>query len=157
MSYYPPPQQQHANSSSAPPVTGAGKKPVPHSIQTMLPDEFIQMVKMYIDYDNQIHEGRQALKLIQDQKEKTEQFILHYMKSNKMEDKEFNLTDGKLKYAMSRSTAPISKNHIQERLQAYLKSKDQAQKATEYIFSDREVSFTPKLKRTMSRSNKQSS
>ena len=123
-------------------------------ITSFLPEDFINTVKMFIELDNQIHEGREAMKLLQNKKEKCEVLILEYMKMNKMEDKEFNLTDGKLKYSMSKSTASVNKNVIQEKLELFLKNKDIANKATEYIFQDRQISFTPKLKRTMNRNKK---
>ena len=134
-----------------PPAPALAPATNPNPETPVITDDFVQLIKLYIELDNQLHEGRSAMKLIQSKKEDTEKILVQYMKQNKMEDKEFNLTDGKLKYTMSRSTAPVNREHILNRLQTYLKNKDIAAKATDYIFADRQVTFTPKLKRTTQR------
>jgi hypothetical protein len=130
------PKQQQQSSQSQP---------------TVISNDFIDTVKQYIEFDNQVHEGRLALKQLQDRRQATENILIQYMSANHMEDKEFSLTDGKLRFGMSRSTAPVNKEHILQRLQVFLKNKELAEKATDYIFADRQVTFTPKLKRTMVR------
>ena len=111
--------------------------------------DFITDVKQYVELDNQIKEFQDIIKKIKKDKEKVEGHILHYMTSNGLDDKDINLSDGKLRCFTSKTSSSVNKKHIENSLALFFKGDyNRAKEATEFIFSKREVTQKIKLKRT---------
>ena len=68
-------------------------------------DDFKIDVKNYIELDNQIKEFQDIIKKIKKDKEKVEGHILHYMTTNGLDDKDINLSDGKLRCFTSKTSS----------------------------------------------------
>lgn len=111
--------------------------------------DFVTDVKQYVELDNQIKEFQDIIKKIKKDKEKVEGHILHYMTSNGLDDKDINLSDGKLRCFTSKTSSSVNKKHIENSLALFFKGDyNRAKEATEFIFSKREVTQKIKLKRT---------
>ena len=112
-------------------------------------------VKQWVELDNA--SNRYKIKM-DELKKKKEEFdmernkvgdnILSFMENNKLEDNEIVISDGKIKYQQSKSSTSISQKFIIERLKEYFKDEEKAKEVTQFIYSGREVSYTPVLKRT---------
>ena len=111
--------------------------------------DFITDVKNYIELDNQIKEFQDIIKKVKKDKEKLEGHILHYMKTNGLDDKDINLSDGKLRCFTSKTSSSVNKKHIENSLALYFKGDyNRAKEVTSFIFSKREITQKIKLKRT---------
>ena len=111
--------------------------------------DFITDVKHYVELDNQIKEFQDVIKKIKKDKEKVEGHILNYMSTNGLDDKDINLSDGKLRCFTSKTSSSVNKNHIENSLALFFKGDyDKAKQATEFIFNKREITQKVKLKRT---------
>ncbi len=87
---------------------------------------------------------------IKKNKDGVETLILQYMQSNNIQDKDIHIGDHVLKYAETKSTEGITKKLILERLTEYFGgNQDEAEKATEHIYSNRSSSSKPVLKLNM--------
>lgn len=118
-------------------------------------EDLKENVKQWVELDNASH--RYKIKM-DELKKKKEEFdmernkvgdnILSFMENNKLEDNEIVISDGKIKYQQSKSSTSISQKFIIERLKEYFKDEEKAKEVTQFIYSGREVSYTPVLKRT---------
>jgi|TARA_B110000977_G_scaffold166693_1_gene214709 hypothetical protein len=112
-------------------------------------EDFKIDVKNYIELDNQIKEFQDIIKKIKKDKEKLEGHILHYMTTNGLNDKDINLSDGKLRCFTSKTSSSVNKKHIENSLALFFKGDyDKAKQVTDFIFSKREITQKVKLKRT---------
>lgn len=118
-------------------------------------ENFKDNIKQWVELDNA--SNRYKIKM-DELKKKKEEFdmernkvgdnILSFMENNKLEDNEIIISDGKIKYQQSKSSTSISQKFIIERLKEYFKDEEKAKEVTQFIYSGREVSYTPVLKRT---------
>ena len=118
-------------------------------------ENFKDNIKQCVELDNAYN--RYKIKM-DELKKKKEEFdmernkvgdnILSFMENNKLEDNEIVISDGKIKYQQSKSSTSISQKFIIERLKEYFKDEEKAKEVTQFIYSGREVSYTPVLKRT---------
>lgn len=118
-------------------------------------ENFKDNIKQWVELDNA--SNRYKIKM-DELKKKKEEFdmernkvgdnILSFMENNKLEDNEIVISDGKIKYQQSKSSTSISQKFIIERLKEYFKDEEKAKEVTQFIYSGREVSYTPVLKRT---------
>ena len=115
-------------------------------------------IKKWVEYDNTIYRYKLKMDQLKKEKEKYElernkiqDNVLNYMESNKLESNEIIISDGKIKYYNSKSSTSISRKFIEQRLSLYFKNENKAKDAAEFIYSGREISYTPVLKRTRNR------
>ena len=118
-------------------------------------NDFKENVKKWVELDNKAQRYKSKMDDLKKEKEKYEteknklgETVLSFMKNNKLEDNEIVISDGNIKYFNSKSSTSISQKFIQERLKLYFKNESRAKEVTEFIYTGREVSFTPVLKRT---------
>lgn len=118
-------------------------------------DTFKNNIRKWVELDNKAQRYKVKMDELKKEKEKYEMErnklgdnVLSFMENNKLEDNEIVISDGKLKYFNSKSSTSISQKFIQERLKSYFKNEDKAKEITDFIYSGREVTLTPVLKRT---------
>ncbi len=76
------------------------------------------------------------------------------MDNNGIQNKDINLSDGKLKYFTSKTQSTVNKKFIENSLALYYKGNYQkAKEITDFIFSNREVTEKTVLKRTRKKQN----
>jgi hypothetical protein len=112
-------------------------------------------IRKWVEYDNMAYRYKLKMDSLKMEKEKYEQErnkmqdnILSYMENNKLKNNDIIISDGKLKYFNSKSSTSISKKFIEERLKIYFKNEEKAKDVAEFIYSGREVSYNPVLKRS---------
>ena len=112
---------------------------------------FQDNVKKYVTIDNKIKSAQDAIKILKQEKDKAGKNILIYIKTNNLEEAPINITNGKLKYFLSKTTTSISKPYIEKRLETYFKSKTKAKEATDFIYANREFNEKETIKRINNR------
>ena len=113
--------------------------------------DFQENIKKYVSIDNKIKSAQEIIRELKKEKDKTADNILIYIKTNKIEDVPINISGGKIKYALSKTTAPMSKAYIQQRLTQYFKSESRAKEVVEFLYKDRETKEKETIKRITSR------
>lgn len=112
-------------------------------------EEFVQDVKNWVALDDQLRQTRNLATQIRKKKEEVGKHIQVYIESNHLQDKDINLSDGKLKYYVSKQLGTVSRQHIENSLVLFFKGNyDRARAATEFIYSNREAKEKKAIKRT---------
>jgi regulator of sirC expression with transglutaminase-like and TPR domain len=113
--------------------------------------DFQNKVIKYVSIDNKIKQGQEAIRELKKEKEKTGKDLMIYIKTEKLEDCPINISNGKLKYAVSKTTVPMSKAYIEQRLEQYFKSKSKAKEVVEFLYKDRETNEKEIIRRINNR------
>lgn len=122
-------------------------------IEQHIAEEFIEMVREWVDKDDDIKKKRAELKEITDEKKQLEQFILDYMEDNNLDM--FEISDGKLRKNISKTKAALKHDLIQESLTKVFNNTEKAFNTTKLILDNRPVTERIRLKRTYNRKKKE--
>lgn len=117
-------------------------------------DNFKNNIKHWVDLDNKQKELRKKVLEYGKEKNNIQAGIIDYMSTNKLEDKELIISDGKLKYSYSKTSESFSKSYIEQKLAIFLKNPQVAKDATEFLYSSRTIKKKAVLKRTISKKKK---
>lgn len=104
-----------------------------------------QIVKEYLDIDNEIATLQKALKERKDKKEKLSKLILGTMKNQDIQ--QMNINNEKLVYQVTQYKTPLTKPYLNSVLSEFFKSEDKAQNVVEHILGNRTRVEKVKLKR----------
>lgn len=112
---------------------------------------FEENIKKFITIDNKIKSAQEAVRILKKEKDHTSEDIMEYIKNNNLIDTSINIPGGKLQYYISKTSSPMSKEYIQERLDLYFKSKSKAKEVVDFLYNNRETREKETIKRTISR------
>tara|TARA_Y100001936_G_scaffold219598_1_gene233081 strand:+ start:272 stop:655 length:384 start_codon:yes stop_codon:yes gene_type:complete len=104
-----------------------------------------QIVKEYLDIDNEIATLQKALKERKDKKEKLSKMILGTMKNKDIQ--QMNVNNEKLVYSVTQYKTPLTKPYLNNVLTTYFNNEDKAQNVLEHILDNRSRVEKVKLKR----------
>lgn len=104
-----------------------------------------QIVKEYLDIDNEIATLQKALKERKDKKEKLSKLILGTMKTQDIQ--QMNINNEKLVYQVTQYKTPLTKPYLNNVLSEFFKSEDKAQTVVDHILGNRSRVEKVKLKR----------
>lgn len=104
-----------------------------------------QIVKEYLDIDNEISTLQKALKERKDKKEKLSKLILGTMKTQDIQ--QMNINNEKLVYQVTQYKTPLTKPYLNNVLSEFFKSDDKAQTVVDHILGNRSRVEKVKLKR----------
>ena len=104
-----------------------------------------QIVKEFLDIDNEIATLQKALKERKDKKEKLSKLILGTMKTQDIQ--QMNINNEKLVYQVTQYKTPLTKPYLNNVLSEFFKSEDKAQTVVEHILGNRSRVEKVKLKR----------
>lgn len=110
--------------------------------------EFQDNVRKWVLIDNKIKSAQEAIRILKKEKDSTGKEIVLYMKKNRINNENINITGGKLGIAVSKRVVPVNRLYIEKRLAEYFRSEEKAKEIVEFIYSDREAVETETLKRT---------
>lgn len=109
-------------------------------------EKFISSIKKWVDLDDKIKKLREEVKLYTNEKKEVEGNII--IELDKMEEKVINLNDGKLRKSVSKTQAPLKKDHIQKSLFDYIKDEKKSQDIVNNMMKSRQIIERTNLKRT---------
>ena len=104
-----------------------------------------QIVKEYLDVDNEIATLQKAIKERKDKKEKLSKMILGTMKNKDIQ--QMNVNNEKLVYSVTQYKTPLTKPYLNNVLNNYFNNEDKAQNVLDHIVENRGRVETIKLKR----------
>ena len=111
-----------------------------------------QIVKEYLDIDNEIATLQQAIKERKDKKEKLSKTILGTMKNKDIQ--QMNVNNEKLVYSVTQYKTPLTKPYLNNALNNYFNNEDKAQNLLQHILENRGRVEKVKLKRVGDKSKK---
>ncbi len=102
------------------------------SNRDLITNEFTELIRKYIEIDDQLRDGREMMKKLNTEKKELSDMIQKYMKHKRID--ELNLPDSKLSLSVSKSTQPLTKKVMEERMAEYgLKFLNDPQRAKHMI------------------------
>jgi hypothetical protein len=116
-------------------------------------EDFKHLIRLYVDLDDQIREANIALNILKQKKILFEERIIQYMEKNQIHDKAIKLSNGRIRYAMAKSSAPITKKYIYDRFMQYFHNPQQANDLLQIIFENREFTERKVIRRTVDKKN----
>ena len=108
---------------------------------------FEENVKQWVLIDNTIKNMQAQLKQLKDKKNLVGDAINEYIETNSLTNAQINISDGRLKYHVARSTQPLTLKYIKDCLSACIASEDKVETLMDYIRSSRETREVTELKR----------
>ena len=104
-----------------------------------------QIVKEYLDIDNEIATLQKAIRERKDKKEKLSKMILGTMKNKDIQ--QMNVNNEKLVYSVTQYKTPLTKPYLNNVLNDYFHNEDKAQNVLSHILENRGRVEKVKLKR----------
>jgi hypothetical protein len=104
-------------------------------------------IKKWVSIDNQLKTLNDKVKELRETKNNTEEIILEYVETKKMNNATINISDGKLKFISTKQTAPLTLKYVEECLSECIKNEEQVTIIMNHIKESREVKYTPDIKR----------
>ena len=111
-------------------------------------NEFVECIKKFVLLDDQIKETNELLKNIKSQKSKLSSYITKYIEQNNIQTKDINLSDGKIRYHVTKCHTSMTKKYIEDRLALFFKDIDKARECVEFLYANREYTERGTIKRT---------
>tara|TARA_A100001015_G_scaffold304010_1_gene394560 strand:+ start:817 stop:1206 length:390 start_codon:yes stop_codon:yes gene_type:complete len=111
-----------------------------------------QLVKDYLEIDDQIATLQKAIKERKDKKEKMSKVILEAMKDKEIA--QMNLNETKLVYSVTQTKNPLNKVYLNNVLTTFFNDEKQAEKTINYILENRTKVEKVKLKRVNEKKKK---
>lgn len=117
--------------------------------QKKVTKEFRNKVIRWIEIDDSIRELRVKTKELTTEKKQFEEYIINYM--DQIEEKCFNIKDGKLRKNVSKTKGPLKKQIIHQALVEITGDSTKAKTMTDHIINSRPTVERVNLKRTRNR------
>ena len=108
---------------------------------------FENNIKNWVNIDNQIKSLNEKARELREQRNELCEEILSYAGSNNLGNATVEISDGRLRFATSRSTAPLTLRFIQNCLEDVITDTESVGKIMKYIKSKREVRTSSDIKR----------
>ena len=110
-------------------------------------NEFKDAVKKYVQIDNERKLLSKKSSQLKKDQDNIENFILTFMESNNMTDKNILISDGKLQYNTTNTTESLTKKYLLEKLNIYFKNEKKAEHCTKFLYDNRGTREKVSLKR----------
>ena len=108
---------------------------------------FENNIKNWVNIDNQIKALNEKARELREERNDLCDEILSYASNNNLGTATVEISDGRLKFATTRSTAPLTLRFIQNCLQDVISDQESVTKIMKYIKSKREVKTSSDIKR----------
>jgi hypothetical protein len=105
-------------------------------------------IKKWVALDNQLKTLSDKTKELREARSTTEELILEYVETKKMNNATVNISDGRLRFVNTKQTAPLTLKYVEECLLHCIKKEEQVTLIMDYIKETREVKYVPDIKRT---------
>jgi hypothetical protein len=110
-------------------------------------NEFKDAVKKYVQIDNERKFLSQKSSKLKKDQDNIESFILTFMESNNMTDKNILISDGKLQYNTTSTSESLTKKYLLEKLTIFFKNEKKAEECAKFLYNSRGTREKVGLKR----------
>ena len=104
-------------------------------------------IKRWVELDNKIKETAEEVRDIRTEKSVINDEILEIVEEKQLGKATVNISDGKLKFVVSKHTAPLTLTYIEKCLSDLITNGNQVEQIMTYIKKNRETKTTTEIKR----------
>lgn len=108
---------------------------------------FEERIKTWVNIDNQIRLHNDKLKELRSKRNQITETVTSYLEENSLEKAKIEITGGSLGFVQTRVVPPLSLRYVEKCLGDVIANPDQVTQIMDYIKSNREIKYTPDLKR----------
>lgn len=109
--------------------------------------EFERNIQKWVAVDNQLKIVNEKAKELRDEKNDLLEDINMYIETNKLTNASIDISDGKLKFAQSKVTQPLTLKFVENCLSNIINDQRQVTQIMKYIKDKREKKEVPEIKR----------
>ena len=110
--------------------------------------DFTESIKQWVAIDNQIKKHNERLRELRSQRGDIQESILEFVDTNSLSNSTVRISDGKLKFAKTRQTAPLTLRYVESCLHKCIHDESDVKAIMQYIKKSRETKVYPDIKRT---------
>ena len=104
--------------------------------------EFQENIQNWVSLDNKIKKINREARELRSQKNNLTYEIFDYAESNNLQNAVIEITDGKLKFQQSKTTAPLTFKFVESCLNQCISNEEQVKMIIEFIKQQRESKYT---------------
>jgi len=108
---------------------------------------FEAQIQQWVVLDNQLKGLNDQAKDIREKKNALSQKITSYVENNNLSKATIQISDGKLKFASTKVSAPLTFKHLEKSLGSMIKNESQVKQIVEYVKQNRETKVVQEIKR----------
>jgi hypothetical protein len=108
---------------------------------------FEAQIQQWVVLDNQLKALNDQIKDIREKKNALSQKITSYAENNNLSKATIQISDGKLKFASTKVSAPLTFKHLEKSLGSMIKNESQVKQIVEYVKQNRETKVVQEIKR----------
>jgi seryl-tRNA synthetase len=108
---------------------------------------FQQNIKQWVSLDTQLKSLNEKTKEIRNKRNELTDNIIEFVDNNNLTSSTIKISDGKLKFAQNKQTAPITLGFLENCLNDIIGNEEKVTQIMDYIKENREVKVIPDIKR----------
>jgi len=108
---------------------------------------FEAQIQQWVVLDNQLKALNDQIKDIREKKNALTQRITGYAENNNLSKATIQISDGKLKFASTKVTTPLTFKHLEKSLGSMIKNESQIKQIVEHVKQNRETKIIHEIKR----------
>lgn len=108
---------------------------------------FDEQIKEWVHLDNQLKILNDKVKEIREKKTSLNNSIIEYASKNNIFHANINISDGKLKFAQSKVTNPLTFKYLEKCLGEVIRNENQVTQILDYVRKQREIKTIYEIKR----------
>jgi aldehyde:ferredoxin oxidoreductase len=108
---------------------------------------FEEKIQQWVLLDNQLRNLSEKIRELREKKNNVGENINHYVETNNLSNAVVQISDGKLKFAQTRVTAPLTLKYVEKSLGEIIKNETQVKQIMDYLKQKRESKIVPEIKR----------
>lgn len=108
---------------------------------------FEQKIQQWVTIDNQLKQMNEKIGELREKRTSLSKNIIEYADTNNLSNATLQITDGKLRFANTRVSAPLTFKYVEKTLGEVIKNESQVKQIVEYLKQKREVKVVAEIKR----------
>jgi len=108
---------------------------------------FENQIQKWVSIDNEIKNLNEKIKLLRDSRNQLSENIINYANEKKITNSTIKITDGKLKFANTKVTEPLTFKYIENTLAEIIVNETQLKYIMEHLKNKRTSKIIPEIKR----------
>lgn len=108
---------------------------------------FENNIQKWVTVDNEMKRLNEKLKSLRDEKNSLNTQIISYVDTNNLNNSQIGISDGKLRFATTKVTQPLTFKYVEDNLSQIIPNKDQVSVILNHLKNKRITKTIPEIKR----------
>ena len=108
---------------------------------------FEQNIKNWVALDNTIRKQTDHIRILKEERSELANHINSHVREKNLESVTVEISDGKLRFATTKISQPLTFKYIEECLEDIIPDKNQVEKIIHYIKNKRDIKYSEEIKR----------